>query len=119
MIAMRQRARFEVVLPVDGDARAWDMWLDRWVHRNDLRGLPVELETRVTDDQAMLRRLHVKMRDGDAASVLLVVADTPSNRRAIAAAGDQVGIDFPVPARSALASLAAGERPSGSSLIFV
>ncbi|MGK2850976.1 MAG: helix-turn-helix domain-containing protein [Candidatus Limnocylindrales bacterium] len=115
----RIRARSEQVLPGEGDARAWDLWPDRWVDSRDARGVPAELETRVTDYQSLIRRMHRKMRDGGVSTVLLVVADTPSNRRAVAAAGDQVTSDFPVSARSAFASLAAGERPHGSCLIFI
>jgi len=113
------RVQSERLLPGAADARAWDLWLDRWPGGPDADGLPAELETRVSDYQALMRRLHRKMRDGGVGSVLLVVAETPSNRRAIAAAGRQVGADFPVPARAAWASLAAGERPTGSALIFI
>lgn len=113
------RVRSEVVLPGEGDLRAWDQWLDRWAHGQDVRGMPAELETRVTDYQALTRRLHRKMRDGGATSLLLIVSDTPFNRRAFAAVAQQVAVDFPVSARTALASLAAGERPRGSSLIFI
>lgn len=113
------RIRSERLLPDVDDARAWDLWLDGWPADPDGDGLPVELETRVSDYQALVRRLNRKMRDGRVSSVLLVVADTASNRRAIAAAGAQVGADFPVSARAALASLAAGECPAGSALIFI
>lgn len=113
------RVRSERLLPDVADARAWDQWLDGWPAGPERDGIAVELETRVTDHQALMRRLNRKVRDGGVSSVLLIVADTPTNRRAIAAAGAQVAADFPVSARSALASLAAGERPSGSALIFI
>lgn len=113
------RIRSERLLPGVGDGRAWDHWLDGWPSGRDGGGMPAELETRVGDYQAMMRRLNRKMRDGGVTCLLLVVADTPSNRRAIAAAGAQAAADFPVSARSTLASLAAGERPLGSALIFV
>lgn len=113
------RIRSERLLPDVGDGRAWDQWLDRWPAGSDPSGMPAELETRIGDYQALMRRLHRKMRDGGVDSVLLIVADTPGNRRAVDAAGPQVAADFPVSARMALASLAAGERPPGSALIFV
>lgn len=111
--------RSERLLPNIADARAWDHWLDAWPTGPERDGIAVELETRISDYQALMRRLNRKMRDGGVSFVLLVVAATPSNRRAIAAAGAQVAADFPVSARSALASLAAGERPAGSALIFI
>lgn len=113
------RVRSERLLPNVADARAWDLWLDGWPAGRNRDGLAAELETRITDYQALMRRLNRKVRDGGVSSVLLIVAGTPSNRRAIAAAGAQVAADFPISARSALASLAAGERPSGSALIFI
>lgn len=113
------RIRSEHLLPGIGDGRAWDQWLDRWPAGTDPSPMPAELETRVGDYQALLRRVHRKMRDGGVDSLLLVVADTPANRRAVDAAGPQVAADFPISARSALASLAAGERPTGSALLFV
>lgn len=113
------RVRAERLLPDIADARAWDQWLDGWPAGGNRDGLAAELETRITDYQALMRRLNRKVRDGGVSSVLLIVADTPTNRRAIAAAGAQVAADFPVSARSALASLAAGERPAGSALIFI
>lgn len=113
------RIRSERLLPGVGDGRAWDLWLDGWPSGDGRHGVPAELETRIGDYQALLRRLHRKMRDGDVPAVLLIVADTPGNRRAVDAAGPQVAADFPVSARSALASLAAGERPAGSALIFI
>lgn len=113
------RIRSERVLPHVDDGRAWDQWLDGWPSGDDRDGMPAELETRVGDYQGLMRRLNRKMRDGRVTSMLLVVADTPSNRRAIASAEAQVAADFPVSARAALASLAAGERPAGSALIFV
>lgn len=113
------RIRSERLLPGVGDGRAWDHWLDRWPAGDDRRGLPAELETRIGDYQALVRRLHRKMRDGGVAAVLLVVADTPGNRQAVDAAGPQAAADFPVSARSALASLAAGVRPVDSALVFV
>jgi transcriptional regulator with XRE-family HTH domain len=113
------RARAEETLPGSGDRRAWDLWLDGWIDGAERTGLPVELETHVTDYQALLRRAHRKMHDGNVRSILLVIADTPFNRRSIAAAGILVASDFPVSPRAALASLAAGVRPSGSALIFL
>lgn len=113
------RVRAERLLPNIADARAWDQWLDGWPAGGNRDGLAAELETRITDYQALMRRLNRKVRDGGVSSVLLIVADTPTNRRAIAAAGAQVAADFPVSARMALASLAAGERPVGSALIFI
>jgi transcriptional regulator with XRE-family HTH domain len=112
--------RVEVPLPIVGDRRAWDMWLGNLVDElGRRRGMPAEVETRVGDAQAQMRRLTLKMRDAEVEHLLLVVADTPANRRAVVAAWTVLDGMFPISARKALAALAAGHYPGGSSLIFI
>lgn len=112
--------RVEVPLPSAGDQRAWDAWLGRLSEPNGrLRELPAEAETRMVDTQAQIRRLTLKMRDAGIDTVLLVIADTPSNRRAVAAAWPSIAAMFPVSARRALAALAEARYPGGSSLVFL
>jgi transcriptional regulator with XRE-family HTH domain len=113
------RFRTEVPLPIQGDQRAWDGWISQFVGAQGGRGLPVDAETRLHDIRALLRRLTLKLRDSGAASVLLVVADTRSNREAVAAAEQVLAGLFPVSTRRALASLATGHHPGGSALIFL
>jgi transcriptional regulator with XRE-family HTH domain len=74
--------RLEVPLPiVEGRAerRAWDAVLYRGGER-----CAVELEMRLRDVQATLRRIELKRRDDPTTSFLLVVADTRANRRVLA-----------------------------------
>ena len=114
------RSRDEVSLPIVGDLRAWDSWIEGFVDEPDPgRGLAVEAETRIADGQAFLRRLGLKMRDGGVTSVLVVVADTRANRAAVAAMRLLDSGAFPVSARSALAALAAGRHPGGSAIVFL
>jgi hypothetical protein len=96
------------------------MWLGNLVDElGRRRGMPAEVETRVGDAQAQMRRLTLKMRDAEVEHLLLVVADTPANRRAVVAAWTVLDGMFPISARKALAALAAGHYPGGSSLIFI
>jgi hypothetical protein len=110
----------EVPLPVPGDQRAWDGWISglRPTHGSG-RGLPAEAESRISDVQAVMRRLHLKLRDAGLEHLLLVIADTRANRAAIGAAGALVAASFPVPPRRALQALTAGEHPGGSALVFL
>jgi transcriptional regulator with XRE-family HTH domain len=81
------RFRTEVPLPIVGDQRAWDGWIDGLEGESpSATGLAVEAETRIADFQAQSRRLALKMRDGGVDHVLVVVADTRADRAAIAAA---------------------------------
>ena len=112
--------RLEVPLPIVGDRRAWDVWLGKLVDTDGVdRDLPGEVESRVVDTQALVRRLTLKMRDAGVEVVLLVVADTPSNRHAVAAAWPSMAGMFPISARTALGTLAEGRYPGGSSLVFL
>ena len=54
---------------------------------------PAEAETVLDDVQALERRLALKVRDGGVDGVILVIADTARNRRALAAApGSFLGV---------------------------
>lgn len=105
--------RTEVALPIDGDRRAWDAVI---------RGVDwltgVEAETVVDDIQALERRVSLKERDGGVDHVILLVADTRRNRRALAAAPHAFA-DFTRNARSVLRALETGHDPGCSAILFL
>lgn len=88
--------RTEVPLPIDDDRRAWDAMIGGSGWR-----IAVDAETVLDDLQAVERRLALKQRDGGVDLVLLLVADTRRNRRALAA----VPTAFPGFSRNARATL--------------
>ena len=103
----------EVVLSIAGDRRAWDAMLAGVGWRR-----PVEGETVIDDVQALERRVRLKLRDGEVDGVILVVANTRRNRRALdGAPGAFAGFDRN--ARRVLAELRAGRDPGGSALLFL
>ena len=106
--------RTEVPLPLPGDARAWDGVVsgDGWL-------IGVEAETRLHDLQALERRVALKRRDGAVERVVLVVADTRSNRRVIAAHEPELRRWLPLPGRQALSALASAREPSDSAFVLV
>jgi hypothetical protein len=81
--------------------------------------LPAEFESRLVDVQAQTRRIQLKLRDAALTSVLVVVPDTRANRAALRAAGPSLLAEFPISPRVALARLAAGRHPGGSSIIRI
>ena len=107
------RIRTEVPLPVAGDRRAWDAVLSGRTWR-----AAVEAETVLDDIQAVERRLALKARDGDIAVVLLIVAATPRNRRALRAAPLAFS-GFSRDSRTTLAALRRGDEPHESALILL
>ncbi len=108
----------EVPLPIERDQRAWDGMIRGFI-APATSTLPAEVETRIHDFQAQTRRIMLKCRDAGIEHVLLVVAGTRTNRRAIRAAQSAVDELFPVPERVALAALGAGAHPGGSALVFL
>ena len=72
----------------------------------------------IDDIQALERRLNLKIRDGDVDGVILVIAETRRNRRALAATPAAFA-GFDRDARRVLAALRAGRDPRGSSLLLL
>ena len=111
--------RVEVPLPNPGDQRAWDVVLGGLTGNGGTDQMPVEVETRLHDIQAMTRRILLKLRDSPFDSVLLVVADTKHNREMLAAHRAVLASVFPIGSRACLSALRAGRHPGGSSLILL
>ena len=104
----------EVPLPNPDDQRAWDAMI-----RGGGWRFGVECELNPIDGQALLRRLHLKRRDGFVDGVILLMPDTRQTREFRREFRDQLVADFPIPASAALRSLAAGDDPGGSSVIVL
>lgn len=106
------RWRTEVVLPGDADLGAWDAETGGAGWR-----LPIDAETVLDDVQAVERRVHRKQRDDGADHVLVLIADTKRNRRALAAAPAAFG-GFSRDARAVLRALREGRDPGTSAVIL-
>jgi transcriptional regulator with XRE-family HTH domain len=106
--------RREVPLPGQGDPRAWDALISG---HGELTA--VEAETRLTDAQALQRRLQVKLRDAGVTRLILVLSDTRSNRAALREAGSSLASIFPVSGRALLGQIAAGRHPSTSGYVVL
>ena len=100
-------------LPIPGDRRAWDALIrgEGWI-------MAVEAETVLDDLQAVERRITLKQRDGGVDHVIILVADTRRNQRALAAAPNAFP-GFGREARAMLRALAAGRDPLGSCVVLL
>ena len=107
------RWSMEVPLPIEGDLRAWDALIKGHGWR-----LVVEAETVLDDLQALERRLRRKQRDGGVDVLILLVADTRRNRRAIEAAPASFA-GFSRDARATLHALRAGIHPGRSAIVLL
>jgi transcriptional regulator with XRE-family HTH domain len=106
--------RTEVPFPQVGDKRAWDAV----VSGPDWK-VAVEAETRLGDLQALTRRLELKRRDGGIDHVILLVADTRTNREALLAARHAFESAYPLKAATILEALRKGTDPGGSGIVIL
>ena len=78
----------------------------------------VDAETVLDDIQAVERRVTLKQRDGGVEHVILLVADTRRNRRALRAAPAAFGA-FSRDARTVLRALRRGDGPGTSAIVLL
>lgn len=105
--------RTEAPVPIAGDLRAWDAAISGpgWT-------MFVDAETRIRDVQALQRRAALKTRDTGTVRVMLLVADTRTNRALLASLSESL-IPEALPGRTILADLAAGRDPGGSGVVLL
>lgn len=107
-------ARLEAPIGARGDLRAFDLVLSRPpVH------VPHEFVSRLRDVQAQIRPIIRKQHDSGMNRLILVVAGTSANRRAVAEAGPVLRDSFPLGSRSVLAALRAGRDPGANGLVLL
>lgn len=104
----------EALLPNVGDQRSWDILL-----RLESLLVGVEVETRVRDMQALVRRIRERERDGGVDDVLLVLSDTSHNRELVGQLTEALGPRFRTPPKLILAALRAGRPLPGSGVILI
>jgi transcriptional regulator with XRE-family HTH domain len=104
----------EALLPGAGDRRSWDLLL-----RLTDQVIGVEVETRIRDMQALVRRMHQRERDGGADEILLVLAATKTNRMLLSELVTALGPNFATSPRVILRALRNGERLPGSGVILL
>jgi hypothetical protein len=104
----------EVPLPIPGDLRAWD----GFIRIGDVK-IGVEAEARIRDAQAIDRRIALKQRDGGVDIVILLVADSASNRRMLVLHREALRSSFPLDTRQVMTALRAGRPPSASGIVVL
>jgi transcriptional regulator with XRE-family HTH domain len=106
--------RAEVPLPGPGDPRVWDLVL----RLADLV-IGVEAETRIRDMQALVRRIHLRERDGGVDEIVLLLSDSATNRRLVDPLRLALGERYATPARQVLKALRSGTLLSGSGVLLL
>ena len=100
-------------MPIAGDLRGAD-----GVIGSGFGTIVVEAETRLSDPQAVERSAMLKKRDLGAERLILLIADTPNNRRVLEL-HPELRERVPVGTRKCLAALARGEDPGGDCLVIL
>lgn len=107
-------AALEVPIGPSGDLRAFDLVLARPSVR-----VAHEFVSRLRDVQAQIRPLLRKQQDSEIARLVVVVAGTNANRRAVAEADPVLRESFPLVSRTVLAALRSGRDPGANGLVLL
>lgn len=107
------RWRVEVPVPISGDLRSADVVIDG----RSIDAM-VEGETRLSDLQALERRVRTKQRDMGIGRVILLVSDTRHNR-AVLGAHPELLVRFPVSTRACLTAVRDGRDPGGDAIVLL
>jgi transcriptional regulator with XRE-family HTH domain len=104
----------EVPVPIPGDLRAADA-------RVTLPSVTIVIEaiTRFADAQAQARAAQLKKRDLGADRLILLLAATAANRRALREAGPDFAAAFPMTTSATLRALAHGEDPGADAIVVL
>ena len=117
-LSPRWRVTSETLLPMPGDLRAWDKLL-RLRDEVPPHLVGVDLETRIHDMQALVRRTRLRERDGQVDVILLVLSDSATNRRLVDELRTMLGPSYATSSRSLLGALRRGVRLGGSGVILI
>lgn len=118
LLSDRWRVTDETLLPGAGEQRAWDKLL-RLTDAAPRYQVGADIESRVWDIQAIVRRTRARERDGQVDHILIVLADSAHNRRIADELRRALGADYATGSRRIMAALHKGERLSGSGVVLV
>lgn len=120
MLSDKWQVTDETLLPGAGELRAWDKLL-RLRESRPPHLVGVDIETRVHDVQALVRRTRGRERDGrvDVIVIVIVLSDAAHNRRLVDELRASLGAAYATTPRSIFRSLRSGERLVGGGVVLV
>ncbi|MEO6349328.1 MAG: hypothetical protein ABIP53_01630 [Candidatus Limnocylindrales bacterium] len=118
LLAPVWRVTDETLLPNPGDRRAWDKLL-RLTTSPARHLVGVDLETRIRDVQALVRRTRERERDGRVDVILIVLSDSATNRRLVAQLRNSLGEGYGASGRTLLRALRDGLPLLGSGVVLI
>jgi hypothetical protein len=114
----RWRVTDETLLPGAGEQRAWDKLLEL-VDATPRCMVGVDIESRVWDVQAIVRRTRLRERDGQVDHILIVLADTAHNRLIADELRRSLGDPYVTSPRAIFAALRQCRPLAGSGVLLV
>jgi transcriptional regulator with XRE-family HTH domain len=118
LLSSRWRGTDETLLPGAGEQRAWDKLL-RLVGSSPPYLVGVDLETRIRDIQALVRRTRGRERDGRVDAILIVVSNSAVNRRLAGELRRALGDGYLNQSREIARALRAGQRLPGGGVLLL
>jgi transcriptional regulator with XRE-family HTH domain len=118
LLCDRWRVTDETLLPGLGEQRAWDKLL-RLIDSSPPYLVGVDLETRIRDIQALVRRTRGRERDGRVDAILVVVSDSSINRQLAGELRRALGDGYLSEPREIARALRAGERLPGGGVLLI
>lgn len=118
LLSDRWRVTDEALLPGAGETRAWDKLL-RLIDSSSPYLVGVDLETRIQDIQALVRRTRGRERDGRVDAILIVVSNSAANRRLVDDLRRALGDGYWSKPRRIARALGAGERLPGGGVLLL
>ncbi len=113
-VSDRFARELEAVIPLPGDLRAVDVVL-----RMPGIVIAAEVITRLGDLQAQIRAARVKARDIGATRLIMIIAATHANRRAMDEARPAVIGAWDLDTRRVMAALGAGRQPAHDAIVMI
>lgn len=111
------RSAAEVLLPNTGDRRSWDRVLRLTKEPGQIVG--AELETRIRDIQALVRRMRERERDGGVHEILIVLSNSATNRTLVHELRTALGDRYASAPRAILGALRLGRAVPGSGVLLL
>jgi transcriptional regulator with XRE-family HTH domain len=105
----------EAPFPTLGDLRSWDVL----IRLGTAFRVGVEAETRVRDQQELVRRIRQRELHGGVDAIVVLLSDSAHNRRLVGELRESLGPDYATPARSLIRALRTGQPLPGSGVIVL
>ena len=115
LLASAWHVMIEAPFPTLGDLRSWDAL----VRLGSTFRVGVEAETRVRDQQELVRRMRQRELHGGVDEILILLSDSAHNRRLVAELRAALGERYATPPRVLLSALRAGRPLPGSGVILL